>query len=358
MIESRRRWARDPGVIAVGDLTFGACTGVFVAVVGNTRSQSRIWVTGWPPRFVLLAVLWGLSFLLIKIGERSFAPLQLVPGRMIIGAVTLVTILCVGRGRLPGRWRTWGHLVVASVLLNVLPFSLLAYGERHVSSVLAGIWNAATPLFVLPVAILLISDEHATRQRITGLAVGFAGVLTVLGVWGGLGSTSLTGSTLCLGAAMSYGLGFPYARRYLANNPDQPIALAAGQLICGSLLLIVATVITAPTTGHISLGPVTAVIALGGLGTGIAYILNYSVIRDAGATVASTVTYLIPVFSTLAGITLLGEPVTWNQPAGAAIIALGATISQAVLRRPTTPLPPNNQPGEPATRPNRQAPVP
>ena len=283
-----------------------------------------------------LAAIWGSSFLLIKIGERSFAALQVSFGRMLIGTVTLIAVIAIRRHALPASWRTWAHLAVAGALLNALPFSLIAYGEQHVSSVLAGIWNATTPIFTLPVAIMMIADERVTDRRVAGLLVGFVGVVTVLGIWTGLGAASLEGNLLCLGAAVSYGLGFPYARRYLARRPDGPVSLATGQLICGTFeLALITAVVTGPPSA-IALGPTVSVLALGALGTGVAYILNYSIIRDAGATVASTVTYVIPIFSTFAGVVLLGEPLTWNQPVGAAVIVVGSIIgSRGVTAGPT-----------------------
>jgi len=204
--------------------------------------------TPWPARFTLLALCWGSTFLFIKIGDEALAPLQVSLGRMIVGTAMLYAIVGLSGERLPADRRTWARLAVAAILLNVLPFTLFAYGERDVSSVLADIWNATVPLFTLPVAVLMLSDEHATPRRLLGLATGFAGVLVVLGVWRGLGATSLEGNMLCLGAAASYGLGFPYARRYLAHRREGPLPLATAQLICGTVLLAIVTPIftTAP----------------------------------------------------------------------------------------------------------------
>ena len=192
-------------------------------------------------QFVALAVLWGFSFLLIKLAQRSFAPLQVALGWLVVDAVTLVLAAVVRRQRLSGSWRTWGHLLIAGALLNAIPFTLLADGEQHLASVLAGIWNATTPLFMLPVAILLIADERPSRERSFGLLVGFLGVLAVLGIWRGVGTTSLEGNLICLGAAVSYGVGCPYTRRYLTSRPDGPLGLASGQLICASVQLAILT---------------------------------------------------------------------------------------------------------------------
>jgi drug/metabolite transporter (DMT)-like permease len=283
----------------------------------------------WPLRFALLAVAWGSTFLFIKIGDEALSPLQVSLGRLLVGTATLLAILALRRERLPAPGRAWAQLAAAGVLLNVAPFTLFAYGEQHVSSALAGIWNATVPLFTLPIAILWISDEHATARRVSGLAVGFAGVMIVLGVWRGVGGASLQGDLLCLGAAASYGLGFPYARRYLAGRPEGPLALAAAQLICATLELAVLALLFTHVPHGLATKHVLAVLALGVLGTGLTFMLGYSLMRDLGATVTSTVAYVMPIVSTLLGILALGEPLRWYEPVGAAIVVLGAALAQS-----------------------------
>ncbi|MHB8340633.1 MAG: DMT family transporter [Mycobacteriales bacterium] len=282
----------------------------------------------WPARLVVLAAIWGMSFLFIKVSDEALAPLQVAFGRAACGAATLLCVLPASRTKLPRGVPVWAHLAVVALLFNAVPFTLFAYGEQRVSSVLAGIWNATTPLFTVPVALLVLSDERPSRARVAGLAIGFTGVLVVLHVWTGLGGSSLEGNLFCLGAAGCYGLGITYTRRFLSGRPDGPISLAAGQLACATVELGVVTVLR---TGAPALLPgrvIASVVTLGVLGTGIAYVLSYTLIRDVGATVSSTVTYLIPVFSTLAGVLLLGERLTWNQPVGALVIAAGAAATQ------------------------------
>lgn len=283
----------------------------------------------WPARFVLLAVAWGSTFLFIKVGDEALAPLQVSFGRLLVGTATLLAFLSARHERLPRDWRTWIQLAIAAVLLNVAPFTLFAYGERHVSSVLAGIWNATVPLFTLPVAILWIAEEHATARRLTGLAVGFAGVLVVLGVWTGVGATSIAGNLLCLGAAASYGLGFPYARRYLARRREGPVSLATAQLMCGTVILAVITPLATSAPHGVATKHVLSILALGTLGTGLTFLLNYTLIRDVGATVTSTVAYVMPIVSTALGIVALGEPLAWYQPVGAVVIVAGALLAQS-----------------------------
>lgn len=282
----------------------------------------------WQAELGLLAVIWGFSFVLIKVGDSSLAPVQVALGRMAVGAATLLVLVAIRRERLPRDPRVWAHLAAAALLLNAAPFTLFAYGELGVSSVVAGIWNATAPLWTLLVAMAVLPDERPTPPRLAGLGIGFAGVLVVLGAWRGVGG-ALAGNALCMAAACCYGLGFPYVRRHLGGRPESALSLSAAQLVCGTaeLALVTPFVTHAPA----SLPPpdvVAAVLALGAFGTGVAYVLNYGIVRAAGATVASTVTYLVPVCSTVAGVVVLHEPLTWNQPAGAAIVLLGAAAAQ------------------------------
>src|SRR2546423_8146819 len=187
-------------------------------------------------RFVLLTLIWGASFLFIKIGVEALAPLQVAFGRMMFGALTLIAVVVVRKEPLPREWRLWAHLAVAAVLANSLPFTLFAYAERHITSALASIGNATVPLFTLLFALLLLPSERPTLRRAVGLAVGFAGVIVVLGMWRGVTQgPDLQGMLLILVAAASYGLSGVYMRRYLSFTSYSSLALSVGQLVVGSL---------------------------------------------------------------------------------------------------------------------------
>jgi drug/metabolite transporter (DMT)-like permease len=286
----------------------------------------------WLGAYLLLSAIWGTSFLFIKIADRQLSPLQVVFARLALGCAPVLLALLVRRERLPSGRRTWAHLAVLALISNALPFSLIAYGETYISSVLAGLWNATTPLFTLAVALVMLPEERPTRQRIGGLLLGFAGVAIVLGPWSRLGGPSLEGSLAVAGASACYGLSFTYLRRYVTEQADTDVALVAGQLLCGTLMMGVATLLFTSAPSHLGAGPVLSVSALGVLGTGLAYVLNYSVVRRAGATIASTVTYLVPLFATACGVVLLGEGFAWHEPVGALVVLLGVALSQGRLR--------------------------
>ena len=283
---------------------------------------------GWRAQFLALSATWGSSFLFIKVLDRHWPPLWVALGRISLGALTLVA-LAIARGeRLALRRAAWPHLLIASLFLNAIPFTLFAYGEQHVSSIVAGLWNASAPLWVLVVVMLAFPEEHPTRARTAGLAFGFVGVAVLLGPWRGLGGGQAIGHLACAGAAVCYGVGFPYARRYVSTRPESAVALAAGQLICATVVLAVFTPLVPAPSLHLGAGGVASILVLGALGTGVAYVLNYAILRAAGATTAATVTYVVPVFSTLLGAIVLGEGLHWNQPAGAAVLLAGIAISQ------------------------------
>src|SRR4029453_12798909 len=179
------------------------------------------------------------SFLFIKVGVRELHPLWLTFARVAAGALTLLVVLAVTRDRLPPDPRLWGHLTVVAPLGVSLPFTLFGFGEQRVSSVLAGIWNAATPLVALPLAVLLFRTERMTARRAAGLGIGFAGVLVVLGVWQGVGGSELTGQLMCFGAAMCYAVAIPYQKRFIAGRTGSGVSMAAAQLLMALAQLVV-----------------------------------------------------------------------------------------------------------------------
>ncbi len=289
---------------------------------------------GWRLQYLTLALIWGLSFLFIKEGLRAFAPMQITLGRVAIGAAVLAAVLLARRERLPRGRRTWAHLSVAAVLNNVIPFSLFGYAEQRIPSGLAGICNASAPLFAAVVALAMLPDERLSPRRAAGLATGFVGVFVVLGAWAGLNGHDLTGTLMALGGGLCYGIGFPYTRRFLTGTGFSSLSLAAGQLLCGTVVLAVITPVLTSAPTRWPATAVCCVVLLGALGTGLAYLLNYGIISAAGATIATTVAYVLPLVSVLAGIVVLGERLTWNEPVGAAIIVAGAALTQARPRAP------------------------
>ncbi len=287
----------------------------------------------WLASFVILGAIWGCSFWWIKLGLRAVSPVDVAFARLAAGAISLLVVAAVTRTRMPRKAATWRHLFVLAVLLNSVPFTLFAYGETHISAVLAGIINALTPLTTLVAALTIFGQQRPNLKIIGGLVIGFAGVLVVIGAWHGPGGGQLLGIGACLGAVACYGIAFPYARRHLTGLADRPVALATGQVLLGAIQLLPFAILTGRIHQNIPGSSLLALAALGVLGSGIAYILNFHVVNHAPATIASSVAYLTPLFAVIVGATFLGEAVTWYEPVGGLLILAGAAISQDRLHR-------------------------
>jgi drug/metabolite transporter (DMT)-like permease len=292
--------------------------------------------------FVVLGAIWGCSFWWIKLGLRAMSPVDVAFARLVAGSGTLLVIAALTHTRLPRTLRTWGHLFVLSLLLNSVPFTLFSYGETHISAVLAGLINAFTPLATVIVALFVLRQEQPNSKILGGLAIGLAGVVVVIGAWNGFGRGQLLGIGACLVAVVCYGFGFSYARRHLSQLPDKPVALATGQVLCGTVQLLPFAFAFGHVAAHRQVSSLLALAALGILGTGVAYILNFHIVRHAPATIASSVTYLTPVFAVIVGVAFLNESLSWNEPVGALLILVGAAVAQDRLHRRTRLTPVND----------------
>ncbi|GGT60340.1 DMT family transporter [Streptomyces purpureus] len=283
----------------------------------------------WRVRFAVLSLIWGFSFLLIKVGTQGYAPFQVTFGRLFFGTAVLAVAMAVQRSRLPRGVRTWAHMAVAAFFLNALPFSLFAYAELTIPSTLAGICNATTPLWGMVLSMVALSEDRPTRRRAAGLGIGFVGVLTVLGAWQGFSGLDMAGTAMALLASLSYAVGWIYVRRTLAGRSESHLSMTGAQLFLGMLQLAVVTPLFTSFPTSFPVVELLAVVALGALGTGVAVLLQYGMVAEVGPTTASMVTYFIPVIATAAGVALLDEQLSWNTPVGALIVLAGAALTQS-----------------------------
>lgn len=284
----------------------------------------------WLINYIALALIWGLSFAFIKQGLTALSPLQVTAARMSLGALVVVIVLLVTRTFPRASPTEWRHLVVVGVVGLALPFALIAFAETRVTSILAGLLNAATPLFTAVFITLLVPKERPHRLQAVGLLVGFVGIGVLVGVWnvGGAGFDAV-GVGAMIAATVCYGFGTSFGRVSLSGSALSGLQLTGIQLLSGSAVLLLLLLVD-PATGS---GPMTpaaglSVLALGVLGTGLAMVLFWHVLRNAGATVAATVTYVIPVISTAVGTMVLHEGLTWNQIAGGVIVIAGVVLTQ------------------------------
>jgi drug/metabolite transporter (DMT)-like permease len=292
------------------------------------RSAARHRALDWRLRFAGLSLIWGFSFLLIKVGTTGYAPLQVTFGRLVFGTAVLAAAMAVKRERLPRGRRTWAHLAVAAFLLNALPFSLFAYSELTIPSTLAGICNATSPLWGMALSLVALSEDRPTRVRVAGLGIGFLGVLTVLGAWQGFHGLDATGTAMALLASLSYPVGWIYVRRTLAGAGNSSLSMTGAQLLLATVQLAVVTPLFTALPTHFPVVPLLAIAALGALGTGLAVLIQYGLVAEVGPTTAQMVTYFIPVIATAAGVAVLGESLSWSTPVGAVIVLAGAALTQ------------------------------
>ena len=276
-------------------------------------------------RLLLLSFIWGWSFLFMRVGVEGLTPSTVAAARVALGALVLHVFLRVKHVALPTDRRVWGHFVVVGLAGSALPFTMLAWGEERITSALTSVLNASTPLFTAIFSAMLLKVRLRSVQ-IAGLAVGLCGV----GVAAGFGASDLTGSSVagCLASVLAgacYGLSFTWSKRHLMAMPS--IVAATGQLTAATILLAPFAIATTAVDGaSISGRRVGAIATLGIVGTGFAYVLNYRIIADLGATRASLVTYLIPVVAVVVGVVVLDEPFTWRIVAGGVLIVSGIVL--------------------------------
>ena len=287
----------------------------------------------WLPAYLALGLVWGCSFIFIKLGLEFLTPFGVAFVRCALGAITLLIVVKLMKIDLPKEKSTWYKLWVVAMLLNVVPGILFAYAELHVTSVLAGIINATTPLATLIVMLIAFREEKLKAEQIYGLILGGLGVMVVLGIWQGIGDNQLTGVIALLVAVTCYGISFPYSKRNIIPLGLKPEAAATTQLIMAAVTLLPFYLYDGISEDNYRPANIFAMLALGILGSGFAYIWNFSIIAAAGSSIASSVTYLTPVVAVFVGWLFLGEVIVWHEPVGALLVILGAAVSQGRFNR-------------------------
>lgn len=278
-------------------------------------------------RVGMLALLWGSTYLWIKLALAGLSPVQVTFARTLLGAAVLVVLCLSGRRGLPRDRTTWLHILVAALFCNAVPYALFSIGQQTVDSGVAGVLNATTPLWTLLVGVLIGTERRPHPVRLGGLLLGFAGVLLIFAPWNEAGPAGW-GAVAILGAAASYAVSFVYMGRNLAGKGHATITLSASQLIAATGLTALALPLGGPVPVPIDPVALIAVVALGVLCTGFTFHLTYRLIAEEGATNAATVGYLLPVVSVLLGAIVLHEPLSPRILAGMAVVLLGVGLSR------------------------------
>lgn len=288
-------------------------------------------------QLLVLGILWGSSYLFIKVAVDGVDPATLVAGRLAIGSLFLITMMRLGGLRFKYSRTFWGHVLAMSVVGIIVPQVLIAWSEQHVTSSVASILNATTPFFTLLFAAGVLRIETFSRAKIIGLVVGFAGVGVLTGrAIVDLATSSAQGQIALLVSSLAYGAAFAYTRRF---QRGEPLVLASAQMSLSTLLMIPGVLLFGHVGDtHLTLTRLAAWLALGAFSSGVAYILYYQLIAAVGATTASFGTYLIPVVGVFWGWLLLGESVGIRTILGVALILAGLVVATGI-RRKAAPVP-------------------
>jgi drug/metabolite transporter (DMT)-like permease len=291
-------------------------------------------IRGTLPRIALLALIWGSAFLWIKLADRGFPAAEVTTIRLASGAAVLWAAILVRRDKVPRSPRLWAAIIIAAFFANAVPYLLFAVAEQSVNSSTAGIINATTPLWTVLLALAVRHQKSVTRGQGAGLAIGFAGGVLVFSPWHTTSQLLSAGGLECLAASVSYGISYIYMDRFLARRGLGAIVLSACQLTVAAVMLAIVLAVSGAGVPRVTAENLTALLILGIIGTGVAYVLNYQIIASDGATVASTVTYLLPVIAILLGVLVLHETITATTLGGIALVLAGVALTRRPSKAP------------------------
>lgn len=280
-------------------------------------------------QFVLTGLVWGSSFLLIAIALTGLSPAQVAGGRLLFGALALGAIVLIRRERMPRAPRTWAHLCVLAASFCVVPYLLFAWAQQHVPSGLASIFNATTPIMTAILAWAVFRVERLRAGQLAGIGLGIVGVVVIIAPGSAAAVAESTVAQIALlGATACYGFSLAYMRRFLGDSGLSGTVFAFGYIAPAAAFMLLLSPLILAEPMELTPAVVLSVVALGVLGTGVAYVWNQNTLRAWGPTRASTVTYITPVVGVALGIVVLGERLTWNEPVGAVVVFLGILLVQ------------------------------
>ena len=284
------------------------------------RSNRSLWLI-----FVALGLMWGSSYLFIKLAVDDFGTFTLVALRLAVGATLLWIVLRLAGQALPRERRIYGHLVVMAIVNIVIPFALITWAERSVDSSIAAILTSAVPLFAIVIAPLLLHDEPIRVNGIVGLAVGFFGIVVLTSRDLTTAGSDITGEIALLGAALSYAIGAVYARHTMRGVP--PMIPAVFQVTFAMLIAgTIAIVFEHPWDARPDAEAIFSIVWLGLLGSGLAYLAMFRLLASWGATRTTLVALEIPVVGIALGYLVRQEPVDGRLVVGTALVAAGVTL--------------------------------
>jgi len=289
----------------------------------------------WIVSYVAAGLIWGASFLFIAVGATALPAFGVAFIRLLIGAVTLYVIIKVKGYKLPRDRDTWTKFLIGGAFMSAIPFTLFAYAETHVTSALAGIVNSVTPIATVLAILIAFRSEKISRAQWIGLGIGIVGSFVLIGAWQGFGANELLPILALFAATICYGVGGPYIRRYIEPKKLPTEVGAFGQVAGGAIIVLPFYLFAAPekVIGTVDIWVVLSMLALGALGSGVAYVAYYNVLKAAGSPIASTITLVTPIVAVLLGVLVLGEGIDWFEPVGGAVIIFGAAVAQERFKK-------------------------
>ena len=275
--------------------------------------------------FILLGAIWSSSFMWIKIAVQEVGPLTLVAFRALFGLLFGVVVIVVQRVHWPRTWKEWFPLLLVGLTNVAIPFFLISWGEQVIDSAVASILDATVPLFTILMAHYLLHDDKITLPKILGLVIGFGGIVVLMSKDIGVSHNSLLGQAAVIVASMFYAGSAVYVRKTTVDVPG--IVRSAGPLVSASITMWLGTFLFESPVQIPHLGITwVALLFLGILGSGLAFVLAYYLIHEIGPTRTTMVTYIFPVGGVILGVIFLNEELSWQLFAGAALIIASLAV--------------------------------
>lgn len=276
--------------------------------------------------FILLGAIWSSSFMWIKIAIREVGPITLVAFRVLFGLLFVVVVIIVQRVSLPRTFKAWLPLLVVGLTNIAIPFFLISWGEQSIDSAVASILDATVPLFTILIAHSLLQDDRITIPKVFGLVIGFAGIVILLSKDIGDSSSSLLGQVAVIVASIFYAISAIYIRKTTEDTPG--ILRSAGPLVSASVTMWLGTLIFESPVKIPQLSITwVALLFMGILGSGLAFVMAFYLIHEIGPTRTSMVTYLFPLGGVILGVTFLHEQLTWHVITGAILIVSSLVVA-------------------------------
>jgi drug/metabolite transporter (DMT)-like permease len=276
--------------------------------------------------FILLGAIWSSSFMWIKIAVAEIGPMTLVAFRVLFGLLFGVAVILIQRAQLPRSFKEWQPLLILGVTNVAIPFFLISWGEQSIDSAVAAILDATVPLFTILIAHYLLHDDKMTVPKVLGLLMGFAGVVILMSKDIGDSFGSVFGQLAVVLACAFYAGSNVYARKTTENTPG--IFRSAGPLISATAVMWLGTFLVESPIEIPQLGITwIALLFLGILGSGVAFIMVYYLIHEIGPTRASMVTYLFPLGGELLGVVFLNENLSWQVFVGGVLVVLSLVVA-------------------------------